>query len=88
MKDIVYNFPTSVKIEKTQGKRPYGGMQGTDDLTLPVVSPESSSSLCKLVLNTGPSHCYQQAPFLLRKDLHSFEVSEDYVRTHAPKDSS
>lgn len=55
MKDIVYNFPTAVKIEMTQGKRPYAGMQSTDDLTVSVVSPESSSSLCRLVLNTGPS---------------------------------
>lgn len=87
MEDTVYNFPTSVKIEKTQRKRPYAGMQSSDNLTLSVVSPESSSSLCKLVLNAGPSCWYQQAPTLSGK-AYTLLKCQECVRTYVPKDSS
>lgn len=84
MKDPVCNCSIPEKIEKTQGKRPYPGMQNTDNWVVSAAFPGISTCLCKY----WPFSLTLASFYSFRKGLCSLKVSKQYLRTYVPKESS
>lgn len=86
MKDTIYNFSTSVKIEDTRKGTICRDAEHWWFNTINGVSWKQQF-LMQTGANIGPSHWYQQTTTLSGK-RHSFKVPEAYARIYVPKDSS